>query len=156
MEVDDCRITALLERIQKAEARLSNIEREKSITLADSRSKDPVDRVRNDVLSRNIYSAKFYRVPQDYYDRCLQERAELLMCSISQLCKSILFENTAFTSESSKQGLDPTNSQYYLVVVQYTGNLTLFLEPTYGCVKSCFYSQGECKLFAHFCSRIAQ
>jgi len=42
--------------------------------------------------------------------------------SISQLCKACLFENKNYVPNGTNQS-DPTNSQYYLVVVQYVESI---------------------------------
>ena len=42
--------------------------------------------------------------------------------SISQLCKACLFENKNYVPNATKKP-DPTNSQYYLIVVQYVESI---------------------------------
>eukprot|EP00512_Aurantiochytrium_limacinum_P007546 CAMPEP_0171529440 /NCGR_PEP_ID=MMETSP0959-20130129/12356_1 /TAXON_ID=87120 /ORGANISM="Aurantiochytrium limacinum, Strain ATCCMYA-1381" /LENGTH=443 /DNA_ID=CAMNT_0012071787 /DNA_START=41 /DNA_END=1368 /DNA_ORIENTATION=+ len=65
---------------------------------------------------------RFYRVPDDYYARGLDERASLLHASQgrAQLCKSVLLKNVAW-DESAYQG--PENAEYFLVIVQYIAKL---------------------------------
>lgn len=77
---------------------------------------DDVWRVKYDLLKRNVYSYKFITVPSNYYGLSLEERAKLLGCGEKQLCKSIIFENTAIDNERVN---DFTNSRFYCVIVQY-------------------------------------
>ena len=106
-------VNQLLKRIALAENRLSAIEN----NIVGS----PVDRVKNDLLAKKVYSSTFIKVADGYYNRTLSERAKILMCSTQQLCKSIIFENTAWVKESDDQIGDVTNSRFYLVLVQYSG-----------------------------------
>ena len=106
-------VNQLLKRITLAENRLSAIEN----TIVGS----PVDRVKNDLLAKKVFSSTFIKVADGYYNRTLSERAKILMCSTQQLCKSIIFENTAWVKESDDQIGDVTNSRFYLVLVQYSG-----------------------------------
>jgi len=85
------------------------------------------------------HSSVWKHCPSDYYALSLDERRKFLGAhSTSQLCKACLFENKNYepndnnendddddddkdkASASSKTATDPTNSRYYLVVVQYT------------------------------------
>ena len=106
-------VNQLLKRIALAENRLSAIEN----NIVGS----PVNRVSNDLLAKKVYSSTFIKVADGYYNRTLSERAKILMCSTLQLCKSIIFENTAWVQESDDQIGDVTNSRFYLVLVQYSG-----------------------------------
>ena len=106
-------VNQLLKRITLAENRLSAIEN----NIVGS----PVDRVKNDLLAKKVFSSTFIKVADGYYNRTLSERAKILMCSTQQLCKSIIFENTAWVKESDDQIGDVTNSRFYLVLVQYSG-----------------------------------
>ena len=106
-------VNQLLKRIALAENRLSAIEN----NIVGS----PVNRVSNDLLAKKVYSSTFIKVADGYYNRTLSERAKILMCSTQQLCKSIIFENTAWVKESDDQIGDVTNSRFYLVLVQYSG-----------------------------------
>ena len=65
----------------------------------------------------DIDDASFRWVPHDYYDRSLAERAALLGSPLDSLCKTMLLENTACPHERCD---DPSDSRYYLVVVQYS------------------------------------
>jgi hypothetical protein len=80
------------------------------------------ERVQRALLQQSIYSAKLVKVPSHYYELSLQDRASLLQVSSSQLCKSIIFENTACDHYRID---DPTNSRYYCVIVQYEGKSIL-------------------------------
>ena len=106
-------VNQLLKRIALAENRLSAIEN----NIVGS----PVNRISNDLLAKKVYSSTFIKVADGYYNRTLSERAKILMCSTQQLCKSIIFENTAWVKESDDQIGDVTNSRFYLVLVQYSG-----------------------------------
>ena len=106
-------VNQLLKRIALAENRLSAIEN----NIVGS----PVNRISNDLLAKKVYSSTFIKVADGYYNRTLSERAKILMCSTLQLCKSIIFENTAWVKESDDQIGDVTNSRFYLVLVQYSG-----------------------------------
>ncbi|KJE92796.1 hypothetical protein CAOG_03696 [Capsaspora owczarzaki ATCC 30864] len=74
-------------------------------------------------------------VPSDYYDWTLERRRNVLQApSIHHLCKSIVLENTRMNKAANKAdltgigaaelaasaSLDPRNSKYYCVIVQYT------------------------------------
>lgn len=80
---------------------------------------EPLRRARRHVESSDCYSSIWKHCPADYYDLGLEERRKILSAhSTSQLCKACLFENKNFKpNEDGKK--DPTNSQFYLVVVQY-------------------------------------
>lgn len=109
--VHDDLLSRLLERIDQAEVRLHSMLR--------GLNERPVDRVKNDLSRKKVYSSIFVEVSADYYDNSLEARAKILNCSVPQLCKSIIFENTAWCKENDVD--DPTNSRYYLVLVQYEG-----------------------------------
>ncbi|KAI9205004.1 YbaK/aminoacyl-tRNA synthetase-associated domain-containing protein [Polychytrium aggregatum] len=65
---------------------------------------------------------RFYSVESDYYDWPLQKRAlRLAAPSQAHLCKSIVFENTRHLPTGDL--LDPSNSKYYCVIVQYVDKL---------------------------------
>jgi hypothetical protein len=102
-------IKSLLSRIEAAEVKLIALE---------AKANDPVERVKRELARKSVYSARFYTVPSHYYDLSLDERAELLSCSVPQLCKSIIFENTMHDPSI----VDPlANSKYYCVITQYKG-----------------------------------
>lgn len=114
---DSARMHALLTRIAAAEKRLESLEQKRG-SMTSGGDADVLRRVKTDLRSRGILSAKFVTVPKDYYDRPLEDRAKLLHCNTPQMCKTIVFENTAFTEDGSG---DKTNSRYYCVIVQYAG-----------------------------------
>jgi len=81
-------------------------------------------RVYKDIMSNSMYSSVHKWVPTNYYDQSLSERASILGAhSTYQLCKSMLMENKAYDSSSSKDlkssFQDKTNSRFYLVILQY-------------------------------------
>lgn len=104
------RLTSLLNRIYEAEKRVDVIE---------ARQTNPVGRVKAALLAKSIYSGKFVKVQPGYYDLTLDARAGLLKCIVPQLCKSIIFENTMHDSTVINHR---TNSKFYCVITQYTGN----------------------------------
>lgn len=108
---DDDLLSQLLKRIDQAELRV--------LSMTNSFEDDPVERVKNDLWRKKVYSSIFVKVSADYYENSLETRAKILNCHVSQLCKSIIFENTAWCKEKDID--DPTNSRYYLVLVQYEG-----------------------------------
>jgi hypothetical protein len=112
--VDDDLLSQLMKRIDQAELRV--------LSLQDSFKDDPVDRVKNDLSRKKVYSSTFVTVAADYYENSLEARAKILNCLVPQLCKSIIFENTAWCKENDID--DPTNSRFYLVLVQYEGKNT--------------------------------
>ena len=110
----DSSLDELLLRLASAEKRVQKIE----TFLKD----DPIDRIKRDLVAKKVYSAVFVRVGADYYEKTLAMRANILKCDVQQLCKSIIFENTAWMSDDENGVKDPTNSQFYLVLVQYEGD----------------------------------
>lgn len=113
-----CPLDELLLRLTLAESRVQKIE----VFLRD----DPIDRIKKDLATKKVYSAVFIEVEADYYEKTLAMRANILKCDVQQLCKSIIFENTAWTSDNENGIKDPTNSQFYLVLVQYEGDDSCF------------------------------
>ena len=103
----------LLQRLLNAEKRLQ---------ILESIFNDPVNRCKRDLAKKKVYSSTFIQVPTHYYDLPMAERANILNCTIPQMCKSIIFENTAWAEDLLLSNDDTkTNSRYYLVVVQYQG-----------------------------------
>lgn len=103
----------LMKRIELAESKIVSME---------AIFNDPLDRVKRDIFAKKVYSAGFFQVSSDYYEKTLTMRAATLKCDVQSLCKSILFENTAW----SKDKMDSSrfeNSQFYLIIVQYQGKL---------------------------------
>ena len=115
---NDSSLDELLLRLASAETRVNAIEH--------LLKNDPIDRIKRDLAAKKVYSAVFVKVEADYYEKTLAMRADILKCDVQQLCKSIIFENTAWTSDNENENeneiKDPTNSQFYLVLVQYEGD----------------------------------
>ena len=78
--------------------------------------------------------------PPDYYDLGLEERQAILGAhSTSQLCKAWLFENRNFAANTTTTTMtnddddggeeganaNPTNSGYYLIVIQYVESINV-------------------------------
>lgn len=109
------RYQQLIQRINKAEKKLIQLEELHN-------EKEIEENIREDLYAKQVYSFKFFKVPQHYYDLTLEERAAILGGNVPQLCKSIIFENTVC---SHKNYNDPTDSRFYLVVIQYQGIISL-------------------------------
>jgi hypothetical protein len=78
---------------------------------------DEVIRVKKSLHKKACYVYRFYHVPSNYYEQSLLQRRDLLNASdVNQLCKSIIFENTACSHSNTD---DPTDSRFYAVIVQY-------------------------------------
>ena len=92
-------------------------------------------RARRHTEKSHCYSSQWKLCPSNYYTLSLDERKVILGAdNICQLCKACLFENKNYkptaassdgdTDENGKgNNNDPTNSQYYLVVVQYVESI---------------------------------
>jgi hypothetical protein len=95
-------------------------------------------RARRHVQESRCLSSAWRLCPPDYYDLGLEERRAILGAhSTSQLCKACLFENRNFVATTTmtatttttvggggaKNNADPTNSRYYLIVVQYVESI---------------------------------
>lgn len=102
-------ISDIQDKIANILCRLSNLE---SKILGS----DPVERVKIDLQRKKAYSSRLVTVPTNYYDLSLSERANLLGVNTSQLCKSIVFENTACDHYNTS---DASYSRYYCVIIQY-------------------------------------
>lgn len=64
----------------------------------------------------------YIEVPSDYYSYDVAYRRFILRSpSDDHLCKSVVFINKNWRPEPGQDELDPKNSKYYLVIVQYTG-----------------------------------
>lgn len=110
------RYQQLIQRINKVESKLVQLEEQQ-------KEKEIEENIREDLYSKQVYSFKFFKVPKHYYDLTLPERATILGGNVPQLCKSIIFENTVCNHQNFK---DPTDSRFYLVVIQYQGILQIF------------------------------
>ena len=122
------RLQILEKRIQSAEERVKSLEA--NLNSPETRIQSPQDRIKTDLLNKHIYSYRLVKVDENYYDESLDYRANLLKCNTSQLCKSIVFENTACEHSNID---DPTYSRYYCIIVQYEGKIytTQFLMHFY-------------------------
>ena len=78
------RIKSVENRIQKLE---SNLHQKSNSCNQNDEDSVSVSRVKRDLLERNVFSYRLVRVPSDYYDRNLTERASMLSCTTHQLCK---------------------------------------------------------------------
>ena len=92
----DLSLATLVEKIRLVEDRIKRLESDHSgcpnsqstaLNNDNSGDDDSVARVKSDLVNRQIFSSRFIRVPSDYYERTLQERAALLNCQTYQLCK---------------------------------------------------------------------
>ena len=85
-------------------------------------------RTRRHIQSSRCYSSDWKLCPSDYYALSLDERKAILGAhSTSQLCKACLFENKNYKPDDDPADAvsDPTNSRYYLVVVQYVESINV-------------------------------
>ena len=112
---DNTRLETLVNRIKAAEDKLAALE---------EKYNDPVERIKRALLEKHVFSGKFVTVQEGYYDLTLEQRAELLKCTVPQLCKSIIFENTMHDPSVEDS---VTNSKYYCVITQYKGNSLLYV-----------------------------
>lgn len=109
----------LLHRIAALEQRRNGT----SLLLASGSSAIAMDesirRARRSVEEREIYSAIWRFVPDNYYRLPLEQRAVCLGAdSIQYLCKSLLMENRKAASSD-----DPTNPRFLLIIIQYAALL---------------------------------
>lgn len=103
----------LWKRIRRAEERLTVLE------IGQEQNK-----VTEDLKKKQVYSYGFVQTSGDYYSWTLQKRASYLGCEVSQLCKTVLFENTAKSDTSTG---DASDSKYYFVIVQYQAKIDVDL-----------------------------
>jgi len=79
-------------------------------------------RVKRSLAEKQVLTYVLRQVPKDYYSQTLAQRATLLgAASISQLCKTIVLENTA--KEESGNLFDLSDPKYVAVVVQYEAKI---------------------------------
>jgi len=118
----------LQERIAAAQARLRSIsdkltEFENRLHKFDflPQISEQETRVRKAAKALGLKSARFARVPPDYYEHTIEWRRSILAApSIHHLCKSIVLENKHCRQ---KDGSDPKNAPYYCAILQYTTKL---------------------------------
>ena len=125
------------EAIQSLLARIEAIEKTSwshSSTTSKNNEEDikitnEIARARRHVQSTHCYSSQWKLCPSNYYTLSLDERKVILGANnTSQLCKACLFENKNYQPNKSNNNSptpDPTNSQYYLVVVQYVESINM-------------------------------
>ena len=130
-----CSISALTSRLDDCSSRLNDVIVKKNISSSSSSSNndsssssssssisgvlnsEEVIRVKASLLKKCCYVYRFYHVPSNYYNLTLLQRRDLLGANdLNQLCKSIIFENTACSHNNVN---DPTDSRFYAVIVQY-------------------------------------
>jgi hypothetical protein len=114
--ISPARLLALQTRAAKIEELLEKIEK-------DIAAENPCSRIKADLLYFSLLSFRFWHVPINYYDMTLALRAQFLGCNVSQLCKTIVFENVACNHRTTT---DVSNSKFYCVIVQYIGE---YLSP---------------------------
>eukprot|EP00521_Asterionellopsis_glacialis_P002186 CAMPEP_0195258498 /NCGR_PEP_ID=MMETSP0706-20130129/7437_1 /TAXON_ID=33640 /ORGANISM="Asterionellopsis glacialis, Strain CCMP134" /LENGTH=215 /DNA_ID=CAMNT_0040311883 /DNA_START=52 /DNA_END=699 /DNA_ORIENTATION=+ len=77
-------------------------------------------RARESVERKGIYSAVWKWVPDNYYEKTLEQRSKILGApSVRNLCKSLVLENRAWAENGNPQ----TNPRFVMVVVQYAATL---------------------------------
>mmetsp|Transcript_44388 Transcript_44388/g.94472 ORF Transcript_44388/g.94472 Transcript_44388/m.94472 type:complete len:239 (+) Transcript_44388:97-813(+) len=121
--------------ISSLEARISSLERSSWGTIEDVAGSPPsitpaLRRARRHVQSSRCFSSLWKHCPPRYYSLSLDDRRAVLGAhSTGQLCKACLFENKNYKPDhedgDGEEGADndPTNSRYYLVVVQYVESI---------------------------------
>jgi len=133
---DDEAVQLLLSRIDAFEkSSWTNITKheQKKQTKNDINITSQMRRARRHVETSHCYSSQWILCPSNYYDLTLEERKEILGAqNTSQLCKACLFENKNYkptdnggNGSAAAASVDPTNSQYYLVVVQYVESIDM-------------------------------
>lgn len=120
-----------METLASLEERVSVLENKLSKTHDNKVTKDDEQdigeqKVVADLLNHRIYCFRMIRVPSFYYDKDLAYRASLLKAHTSQLCKSIIFENSWFDPNLANGDFDRSYSRYYLVILQYEGLIMIF------------------------------
>jgi hypothetical protein len=96
----------LEERITHLQNRIFALEQQQAIS-----------RVKAALALSGVYSYHIVKVPSNYYDLPLKERADILHnSSEEQLCKSIILQNSACRHQDIS---DITDSKFYCVIIQY-------------------------------------
>ena len=78
---------------------------------------EPIARVDAALRGLNLpeSSYSFVEAPEDYYDRTLEERCQIVgAASVDHLCKSLIYKNAKWTGEGS------AGSEFLCVIVQYS------------------------------------
>lgn len=106
-------------RIIQCNNKVNDIIKNKNIVIDDTNvlHSEEVTRCKHHLIKQSCYVYKFYHVPSNYYQVSLEERRDILHANdLNQLCKSIIFENTACSHNNVD---DYTDSRFYCVIVQY-------------------------------------
>eukprot|EP01138_Halocafeteria_seosinensis_P007326 gb/GECG01007490.1/.p1 GENE.gb/GECG01007490.1/~~gb/GECG01007490.1/.p1 ORF type:complete len:248 (+),score=29.91 gb/GECG01007490.1/:1-744(+) len=84
-----------------------------------------LERVRSAIINTyGMLGCALYRVPEDYYQRTLHERAVLLQSPVESLCKTMIIENTLAPKDDDVPNTkDPLKSRYFAVLLQYCTKL---------------------------------
>ena len=109
----------IIDRIAAFNNRVNTSLQTKKLIIDDSNvlHSEEVTRCKSKLIKEGCYVFKFYVVPSNYYDLTLLQRRDILKAKdLNQLCKSIIFENTACLHKNYD---DITDSRYYCVIVQY-------------------------------------
>ncbi|KAL7461889.1 hypothetical protein ACHAXS_002296 [Conticribra weissflogii] len=129
----DASLPALQSRIEDLENQLwSDDQKSNNVQNLHVFVTPAMRRVRRHVQSSHCYSSQWKHCPPNYYSLELEQRRKILGAhSISQLCKACLFENKNYMPSEDSYDVnnpktrakntknDPTNSKYYLIIVQY-------------------------------------
>jgi prolyl-tRNA editing enzyme YbaK/EbsC (Cys-tRNA(Pro) deacylase) len=103
-------VSGLLDRIAALERAVQAIEEK----TAHARVIGEIKRTKRD---KNLcHTSRIVNVPENYYSLPLYERAKILSCSPPQLCKALLFEDSAAPPSSP--------NKFYLVIVQYVAKVS--------------------------------
>ena len=83
------RIKMVEKRIKLLESDTTNLNKSSSNVCSQrgTDTSDSVARVKTDLFGRQIFCYRLVKVPSDYYDKTLNERASMLTCTTEQLCK---------------------------------------------------------------------
>ena len=79
-------------------------------------------RVAAEATKMGLSTAYFWRVRSDYYEQELAWRRDVLgAASVTQLCKSMIMENTKVSDLTHQQAVESGRVKYVCVVLQYAG-----------------------------------
>lgn len=110
MSEESSEVSGILDRIAALESVVQAIEEK----TAQARVIGEIKCAKRD---KNLcYSSRIVSVPTNYYSLPLYERAKFLSCSPPQLCKALLFEDTAAPTSSP--------NRFYIVIVQYVAKVS--------------------------------
>ena len=106
------RLQHIFTRISALEVKVKALEESEEMT---------VGRVKVCLKEHHVYTASLRKVPRDYYDWCLEDRAKLLGCKADHLCKTIIFRNTMCEHDRCNDIFD---TKYICVIVQYCAKIS--------------------------------